>query len=84
MNITHSPAILYPLFALAALTAVVQLLIPIARVGAALRGKVAMTDFKYSVCTCESRAPYTYPSRALRPTVVRQLHRPYSRSRACP
>ncbi len=47
MNSIHSPAILYPLFALAALTALVQLLIPIARVGAALHGKVAVTDFKY-------------------------------------
>ena len=47
MNTTNDPAILYPLFALATLTATVQVLIPIARVRAALRGEVAVDDFRY-------------------------------------
>jgi hypothetical protein len=44
---TNSPAILHPLFALAALTAGVQILIPVARVRAALRGTVTVADFEY-------------------------------------
>ena len=47
MSLSTSPAILYPLFALAGLTASVQLLIPVARVRAALRGKVAVDDFRF-------------------------------------
>lgn len=45
--ISNSTAILHPLFALAGLTACVQLLIPVARVRATLRGKVAVEDFKF-------------------------------------
>lgn len=41
----HHLAILHPLFALAALTALVQALIPLARVRAALRGEVTLDDF---------------------------------------
>lgn len=47
MSIHNGPAILYPLFALAGLTACVQILIPVARVRAALAGRVAVEDFKY-------------------------------------
>ncbi len=47
MITSNSPAILYPLFALAGLTAIVQLLIPVARVRAALHGKLVVEDFKY-------------------------------------
>ena len=51
MGNIHSPAILYPLFALAGLTAIVQLLIPVARVRPALCGTVAVADFKYGEST---------------------------------
>ena len=51
MSSINSPAILYPLFALAGLTATVQLLIPVARVRAALRGRVVVADFKYGEST---------------------------------
>ena len=51
MSSINSPAILYPLFALAGLTATVQLLIPLARVRAALRGRVTVADFKYGEST---------------------------------
>lgn len=47
MSMHHDPAILYPLFALAGLTASVQLLIPVTRVRATLRGRVALDDFKF-------------------------------------
>ena len=43
----RNPAILYPMFALAAWTLVVLLLIPIARVGSARRREVGVDDFKY-------------------------------------
>ena len=49
--VPNDSAILHPLFALAALTAGVQLLIPIARVRAALRGTVAVADFKFGEST---------------------------------
>ena len=44
---TNSMAILYPVFALAGLTALVQVLIPITRVRAALKGRVTVADFTY-------------------------------------
>ena len=43
----HSPAILYPIFSLALWTALVLLLIPIARIGAATRKEVTAKDFRY-------------------------------------
>ncbi len=43
----NSPAILYPMFALAALTGIVQILIPIVRVRAAIRGSVTVNDFEF-------------------------------------
>jgi hypothetical protein len=45
MSLANTPAVLYPLFALAALTACVQLLIPIVRVRSGLRGEVRPHDF---------------------------------------
>lgn len=44
---TNDAAILYPLFALATLTAAVQILIPVARARAALAGQVTVDDFKF-------------------------------------
>jgi hypothetical protein len=41
------PAILYPIFALAAWTAFVQILIPVARVRSALRRQIEVDDFRY-------------------------------------
>lgn len=46
MNLSNNPAILYPLFGLAALTSGVQMLIPIVRVRAARRGDVQLHDFR--------------------------------------
>jgi len=43
----RNPAILYPMFALAAWTLVVLLLIPFARVRSARRREVVVDDFKY-------------------------------------
>ena len=43
----RNPAILYPMFALAAWTLVVLLLIPIARVRSARRREIVVDDFKY-------------------------------------
>ena len=43
----RNPAVLYPMFALAAWTLVVLLLIPIARVRSARRREVVVDDFKY-------------------------------------
>jgi hypothetical protein len=43
----NSPAILYPMFALAGLTLLVQVLIPIARIRAGRRGEIRTADFKY-------------------------------------
>ena len=43
----RNPAILYPMFALAAWTLVVLLLIPIARVRSARRREIVVNDFKY-------------------------------------
>ena len=43
----RNPAILYPMFALAAWTLVVLLLIPVARVRAARRREVVADDFRY-------------------------------------
>jgi hypothetical protein len=43
----NSPAILYPMFALAGLTLFVQALIPVARLGSGRRGEIRTTDFKY-------------------------------------
>lgn len=43
----QNPTILYPIFALAGWTAVVQGLIPFARVQAARRGEVVVDDFKF-------------------------------------
>jgi hypothetical protein len=42
----NGPAILYPMFALAALTTLVQWMIPIARVGAGARGELKVDDFR--------------------------------------
>lgn len=42
----HDAAILYPVFALAGLTGLVLLLIPIARIGAVLRGELRGADFR--------------------------------------
>ncbi len=47
MNISNGPAILYPMFALAALTASVLGLVPITRVRAGQRGELQVDDFKY-------------------------------------
>jgi hypothetical protein len=47
MTHANGPAILYPMLALVALTASVQLLIPLARVRSALRGEIETGDFKY-------------------------------------
>jgi len=41
----NDPALLYPMFVLAAWTAIVQLLIPITRIRAALQGRVVVQDF---------------------------------------
>jgi hypothetical protein len=43
----RNPALLYPMFALAAWTLFVLVLIPIARVRSALRGEIGVDDFKY-------------------------------------
>jgi hypothetical protein len=43
----HNPAILYPLFALAAWTLVVLALIPVARVRAGRRREIVTDDFKF-------------------------------------
>jgi hypothetical protein len=43
----NSPAILYPMFALASLTVLVQALIPISRLRSGRRGEIRTTDFKY-------------------------------------
>lgn len=43
----NGPAILYPMFALAGLTLLVQVLIPIARVRSGRRGEIRTADFKY-------------------------------------
>ena len=43
----NDPAILYPMFALAALTGLVQILIPIIRIRAAIRGTVTVNDFEF-------------------------------------
>ena len=43
----NCPAILYPMFALAGLTALVQALIPIARLRSGRRGEIRTTDFQY-------------------------------------
>lgn len=47
MNVDNGPAILYPLFALAALTALVLALVPIARLLAGRRDELVLDDFKY-------------------------------------
>ena len=47
MTYTNGPAILYPMFALAALTALVQVLIPVMRVSAGARGELRTDDFRY-------------------------------------
>lgn len=47
MHITNNLAILYPMFALAALTAMVLTLVPITRVRAGWRGELVLDDFKY-------------------------------------
>lgn len=47
MTITNGPDILYPMFALAALTATVLGLVPIRRVRAGQRGELQVDDFKY-------------------------------------
>ena len=47
MHPANGPAILYPIFALVALTAFVQLLIPLARVRAGARGEIKTADFKF-------------------------------------
>jgi len=46
MSVTNGPAILYPMFALAAWTAFVQLLIPLARTRSGLRGEIKLSDFE--------------------------------------
>ena len=46
MSVTNGPAILYPMFALAAWTAFVQLLIPLARTRSGLRGEIRLSDFE--------------------------------------
>src|SRR6185295_1884495 len=46
MSVTNGPAILYPMFALAAWTAFVQLLIPLARTRSELRGEIKLSDFE--------------------------------------
>ena len=43
----RNPAVLYPMFALAAWTLIVLLLIPIARVRSARRREIVVDDFKY-------------------------------------
>ena len=43
----HNPAILYPLFALAAWTLIVLALIPVARVRAGRRREIVTDDFKF-------------------------------------
>ena len=43
----NGPAILYPMFALAGLTLLVQALIPIARIRSGPRGEIRTGDFKY-------------------------------------
>jgi hypothetical protein len=43
----NGPAILYPMFALAGLTILVQALIPIVRLRSGRRGEIRTTDFKY-------------------------------------
>jgi hypothetical protein len=43
----NGPAILYPMFALAGLTVLVQAFIPIVRVRSGRRGEIRTTDFKY-------------------------------------
>jgi len=43
----RNPAVLYPMFALAAWTLVVLLLIPIARTRSARRREIVIDDFKY-------------------------------------
>ena len=45
MYLDNGPAILYPMFALAALTALVQALIPLVRVRAGIRGQIKTQDF---------------------------------------
>ena len=47
MHITNNLAILYPMFALAALTATVLFLVPITRVLAGQRGELILDDFKF-------------------------------------
>ena len=51
MSPANGPAILYPMFALAALTVFVQLLIPLARVRAGKRGEIKTDDFKFGEST---------------------------------
>lgn len=46
-HIVNAPAILYPMFALALLTALVQVLIPVVRARAAIRGDVKIGDFEF-------------------------------------
>jgi hypothetical protein len=43
----RNPAVLYPMFALAAWTLIILLLIPIVRAGSARRREIAIDDFKY-------------------------------------
>ena len=43
----RNPAVLYPMFALAAWTLVVLLLIPVVRVRSARRREIVVDDFKY-------------------------------------
>ncbi len=47
MPITNNLAILYPMFALAALTATVLFLVPITRMLAGQRGELILDDFRY-------------------------------------
>lgn len=45
MYLSNGPGILYPMFGLAALTALVQALIPLVRVRAGIRGQIKTQDF---------------------------------------
>jgi hypothetical protein len=47
MTFANGPAILYPMFALAGLTALVQVLIPVIRVRAGARGELHVEDFRF-------------------------------------